>query len=48
MEALLSVDPADWYEETAAIREYFERFGDRLPAPLATELDALEGRLKGD
>ncbi|MGA9076716.1 MAG: phosphoenolpyruvate carboxykinase (GTP) [Acidimicrobiales bacterium] len=48
MDALLSVDPADWFEETAAIREYFELFGDRLPAPLVAELDALERRLKGD
>ena len=45
MDELLSVDVADWHEETLAIREYFAIFGDRLPAPLAVQLDALEQRL---
>ncbi len=46
MDELLSVDPTDWYEETAAIREYFAIFGDRLPTALEAELDALDERLK--
>ena len=46
MNELLSVDPIDWCGEAAAIREYFEIFGDRLPAPLGAELDSLEERLR--
>jgi phosphoenolpyruvate carboxykinase (GTP) len=45
LDELVSVDTAAWAEEAAAIREYFGIFGDRLPAPLAAELDALEARL---
>jgi phosphoenolpyruvate carboxykinase (GTP) len=47
MDELLAVDPSVWHDETIAIREYFEIFGDRLPVPLAAELDALEARLTG-
>ena len=45
MDELVTVDAAAWAEEAAAIREYFGIFGDRLPAPLVAELDALEARL---
>ncbi len=43
--AALVVDTDAWRQELPTIREHFERFGDRLPAPLWGELDALAGRL---
>jgi len=42
---LLRVDPAQWREELASIREHLESFGEQLPAELLGELDALEKRL---
>ena len=30
----------------AAFREYYAQFGDKLPKELASEIDALEERLK--
>jgi phosphoenolpyruvate carboxykinase (GTP) len=43
--ALLAVDPADWREEIAPIREFYRKFGSKLPAELTSQLDALEQRL---
>jgi phosphoenolpyruvate carboxykinase (GTP) len=43
--AALAVDPEEWLRELPGIREYFARFGERLPAELRTQLDALESRL---
>jgi phosphoenolpyruvate carboxykinase (GTP) len=43
--ALLSVDPADWTEEVAAIEGHYRRFGARLPAPLAAQLTELKRRV---
>lgn len=43
---LLSVDKALWLEDVKAIREFYAKFGDKLPKTLAQELDALEARLK--
>jgi phosphoenolpyruvate carboxykinase (GTP) len=45
LEALTSVDPEVWKEEIAPIREFFAKFGDRLPAGLHRQLEALEARL---
>ncbi|MEG0598242.1 MAG: phosphoenolpyruvate carboxykinase domain-containing protein, partial [Oscillospiraceae bacterium] len=42
---LLTVDPALWREETRGIREFYAKFGDRLPHELAEELDRLERKL---
>ena len=42
---LLSVDNALWLEETKGIEEFYARFGDRLPAELREELEALKARL---
>ncbi len=36
---LLHVDAAAWREEVAAIREYLDSFGERMPAALKAELD---------
>ncbi|MCY3804184.1 MAG: phosphoenolpyruvate carboxykinase (GTP) [Gammaproteobacteria bacterium] len=46
MEALLSVDPALWEQETVAISEYFAEFGDRIPQTLLTELEKITSALQ--
>ncbi len=46
LEKLLSVDVDGWLEETPRIREYFKKFGSRLPRGLSDEVDALEKRLR--
>ena len=45
MAELLRVDTGGLLEEVAGIREYYEKFGDRLPPALRDELEALEKRL---
>lgn len=42
---LLNVDVDLWKEEAAGIREFYAKFGDRLPKELMDQLDALEARL---
>ena len=46
MQELLSVNKEEWLKEAAAVREYYAKFGDKLPQELNQELDALEQRLK--
>jgi phosphoenolpyruvate carboxykinase (GTP) len=41
----LAVDPEEWKAEIPQIQEWFEKFGDQLPAVLWTELDGLKQRL---
>ncbi|MFQ5732504.1 MAG: phosphoenolpyruvate carboxykinase (GTP) [Planctomycetaceae bacterium] len=43
--ALLTVDPAEWKAEAEERAEYFQQFGDRLPAAIKAENDALLERL---
>jgi phosphoenolpyruvate carboxykinase (GTP) len=43
--ALLAVDTAGWQDALAQVHEYYAKFGDRLPAELTAELEALERRL---
>ncbi len=43
--AALEVDPEEWKAELPLIQEWFEKFGDDLPAVLWTELDGLRARL---
>jgi len=43
--AALAVDPGEWKAEIPGITEWFERFGDSLPATLWTEFDGLRARL---
>ncbi|MGZ8741285.1 MAG: phosphoenolpyruvate carboxykinase (GTP) [Nocardioides sp.] len=43
--AVLEVDVEEWKAEIPAITEWFEKFGDNLPAVLWTELDGLKARL---
>lgn len=45
IEAALAVDPEEWKAEIPQIQEWFEKFGDDLPAVLWTELDGLKERL---
>lgn len=46
LETLTRVDVEGWLSEIPKIRTFYERFGDRLPADLRAELDALEERLE--
>jgi phosphoenolpyruvate carboxykinase (GTP) len=41
----LRVDVEEWKAELPQIQEWFEKFGDQLPAVLWTELDGLRARL---
>ncbi len=45
LEQLLSVDKAVWKEEVESQKEFFKKFGDRLPAGIKEELEKLEARL---
>jgi phosphoenolpyruvate carboxykinase (GTP) len=45
IEAALLVDHDEWRAELPLITEWFEKFGDRLPTVLWTELDGLRARL---
>jgi phosphoenolpyruvate carboxykinase (GTP) len=46
VEELLHVDPEEWKPEIEPIREFFAKFGDKLPEELTRQLDALEERLQ--
>ena len=45
MKGLLGIDRTHWTEELKGVREFFEKFGDRLPDEIWTEFHALEKRL---
>ncbi len=45
LEQALEVDIEEWKAEIPQITEWFEKFGDSLPAVLWTELDGLKARL---
>jgi len=45
LELALTVDTEEWKGEIPQITEWFEKFGDDLPAVLWTELDGLKARL---
>jgi phosphoenolpyruvate carboxykinase (GTP) len=45
LEAVLRVDPEEWKAEIPLITEWFEKFGDKLPAVLWAELDVLKHSL---
>jgi phosphoenolpyruvate carboxykinase (GTP) len=46
LQSLLSVDPTLWKKEVADVREYLQTYGQRLPAEMVKQLDAVEARLK--
>ncbi|MBR5490157.1 MAG: phosphoenolpyruvate carboxykinase (GTP) [Oscillospiraceae bacterium] len=43
---LLAVDKALWQEECRGIREFYGKFGEKLPKKLSAELEKLENNLK--
>jgi len=45
LDDLLGVDVEEWKAELPQITEWFDKFGDKLPAVLWTELDGLKARL---
>jgi phosphoenolpyruvate carboxykinase (GTP) len=45
MQQLLDVDPEAWKQQLPQMHEHYARFGDRLPAEMRAQLEALEGRL---
>ncbi len=45
LDELFALDPAAWAQEADLTEEYFTRFGDRLPAALTDELEALRRRI---
>jgi len=45
LHTLLAVDSDKWLSELPQMREHLDKFGDRLPAALRHELEALEERL---
>ena len=45
MEELLTVNKDEWNKEIASVKEYYAGFGDKLPAELAAQLEALEKRM---
>src|SRR5581483_9094229 len=45
MSELLAVDRGGWRKQLPQMQEHYARFGDRLPAQLRAELEALERRL---
>ena len=45
LKGLLNVDTETWKKEAEGIKEFYKKFGDRLPKELDAELSALESRL---
>jgi phosphoenolpyruvate carboxykinase (GTP) len=45
LKQLFEVKPSDWKEEVQEMRRYTAQFGDRLPAGLKKQMDALEKRV---
>ena len=45
LKGLLNVDTETWKKETEGIKEFYKKFGDRLPKELEEELASLESRL---
>ena len=45
LKGLLNVDTETWKKEAEGIKEFYKKFGDRLPKELEAELSALESRL---
>ena len=46
LNGLLGVDKELWREEAKGIREYYAKFGDKVPQELMAELNKLEEHLK--
>jgi phosphoenolpyruvate carboxykinase (GTP) len=46
VDELLRVDPEDWEQELVDSKEFFQKFGERLPREIREEHEKLSGRLK--
>jgi len=46
MQLLTSVDAKEWQAEVSSIREFYAKFGSRIPETMVTELNELEKRLQ--
>ena len=46
VEGILAVDKDVWAKEAAEIEEHYKKFGDKLPAQLRAQLEALKANLK--
>jgi len=44
---LFAIDPVTWLAESDLTEEYFDQFGDRVPAELRAQLASLRERLQG-
>jgi phosphoenolpyruvate carboxykinase (GTP) len=47
VDELMRVDPEDWEQELIDTKEFFQKFGDRLPGELLAEHEKLTKRLAG-
>jgi phosphoenolpyruvate carboxykinase (GTP) len=45
MDKLLSVNKEDWKKEVGMIEEFYAKFGDKIPAELTEQLNALKKKL---
>ena len=45
LKGLLNVDTETWKKEAEGIKEFYKKFGDKLPKEMNDELEALESRL---
>lgn len=45
LESILKVDSEKWLKEAEGIEEFYEKFGDRLPEELRSQLESLKERL---
>lgn len=46
MDKLLEVNAEEWLSEVESIKEHYATYGEKLPAEMAKQLEALEARLK--
>ena len=45
LKSILTVDPALWMEDVKGLEEFYADFGDRMPAEMTNQLNALKDRL---
>ena len=48
LQTLLAIDREGWLSELPLIREYYAKFGDRMPQALLALVDELETKLQAD
>lgn len=46
LESILKVETEYWLEDIKGIKEFYAKFGDKLPEELAKEVEAMEARLR--